>query len=1146
MSRTRIAVLAAIVLAFATASAAASYPVPGPVLVKVTKGRVSLGIPKDWKESTFPGAKDILGMWSTDGKGLFSNTAFIVLARVDAKDITTDPKVHTIVSDKEVPVAGQVARRLLIEAKGEGGGGGLPAIAKGKAIGLIVKKSDADGKQLVFIFAAAPERWEQLSPLFEKIIESITIDGVGSGGTVGTGPFVTALYVDKGVEKPLEGATVVVGRRLHLMPFASVPSGQYWEDVLNNSPAGPRSGSIDLLCGEAQFLTGTTGANGVFTPNLPPGHYDIVVWKAGHVPQMNVRVSIPGNGFKAYLMPDNQVGATDRHRTLDTSRVFKMDPPNPGKPVIWGRVTLGNRTSPSPAPSPAAGEDVTIVVGENLSFIRKEDPRSPGTFTDVVQGDLIYAEVKTNKDGTYAIPMPTGPYSMIIWKQGHIPEERININVWPGDYFCKLIKDEQVGSSSRHQALDTKSQNIPRKTIDPRPGIRGVVKLSDRGLRSPGEHVTVLIGKGLRLDHPIIPDATDKVIGELLLARTETNKDGDFFLPVPAGTYQLIVWKAGYIPQEFDTVKVPPGVHNVTLVRDNQPGSSGRHVNLDWRKVPVPPPPAAPSPEMGLAVPLLPLVLGAAPPELTPRTVGKVTLSIPADWRKDPDTPADEAAWLTGKADSPDMFFALMRDVSFDGLVEQLAEMKREERKLSGRPATSFTGLLRSEAGMMARVVVLTKPEKDGRRIAFLAKAPQAMWPQQVTTFDAIFDSIKLPEVEVVPPLPVEELKELARVSRIPDFKADFEYIAYEDRVSLKDSGGAVATLGVAGRGKPVGAAFRPFLEKEKGVAGLLGETVSFQLRTLGGNLMVQLFEGGALVQEAATGSIWWNVHTKRPRDLHPSEEITRYPRVIFGGRQYTIAAYPDRVQVWDVAAKAELSVKVGAAGQAIPEAFRKIIDKDKLDAALGRAVSGEVALFDSAGRIQIYEGGAMLVEPGTQRFWWCSHPKRGATTGGDTLPPKPILTLPKDPNAVVVRLDYVGGYTPPRKTNDPYLEILADGRVTLTDPFGSKSTVRTKISHENLLNFVTFAVKENHFFELDSAAIRQTIQAEVKKKKVPTVTDLPTTVITIRTADRSHEVRCYAPDFYAGQLPDLKDLQRLEAVHRRLAKYMDSLRGER
>jgi hypothetical protein len=59
-------------------------------------------------------------------------------------------------------------------------------------------------------------------------------------------------------------------------------------------------------------------------------------------------------------------------------------------------------------------------------------------------------------------------------------------------------------------------------------------------------------------------------------------------------------------------------------------------------------------------------------------------------------------------------------------------------------------------------------------------------------------------------------------------------------------------------------------------------------------------------------------------------------------------------------------------------------------------------------------------------------------------------------------------------------------------------------------------------------------------------VTDLPTTVITIRTADGSHEVRCYAPDFYAEQLPDLKDLQRLEAVHRRLAKYMDSLRGER
>ncbi|MCE9568082.1 MAG: carboxypeptidase-like regulatory domain-containing protein [Planctomycetes bacterium] len=1137
--------LATFVLGLSAAPAA--YPVPTqPDLVKVTKGRVALGIPKDWKETPIPGVTDLLGLWSIDGKGLFSTTAFIMIGRAAQKDIDLDPQRYTIREDKEVSVGGQAARRLMVEFKGEAGIGGAPAIAKGKAIGVIIKKPEADGKQLVIICVAVPEQWEKLAPLFEKVIASITIDGVGNAGA--TGPFVTAVYLDRGVEKPLEGATVLVGRRLHLQAFASVPSGEYWEDVLSRAPPGPRSGSIDLLCGEALFLTGTTGGNGVFSPNLPPGTYDIVVWKAGHIPQMNARVTIPGGGFKAYVTPDNQVGSTDRHRTLDTSRVFRMDPPNPGKPVVWGRVTLSTRASPSSTPpSPAAGEDVTIVVGENLSFIRKEDPRSPGTFTDVVQGDVIYAEVKTNRDGTYAIPMPLGSYSMIVWKQGHIPEERISLHVWPGDYFCKLIKDDQPGSSGRHQALDTTSQNIPRKKLDGRPGIRGMVKLSDRGVRTPGEGVTILIGQELRLDHPIIPDPTDKVTGKLLIARTVTNKEGEFFAAVPAGAYQLIVWKAGYIPQEFNTVTVPPGVHNVTLIRDNQPGSSGRHANIDTSKVPVPPPPAAPAPEIETLFPLLPLLFRAAPPELTQRAVGAVTLSVPADWRKDPDTPTDEGAWLTGKADRPDASFSVMRDVSFDGLVEQLTDPKREQVKIGGRTAMSQTGLLRTEAEMMARVVVLTQPEKDGRRIAFFAKAPQSAWPQHTTTFDAILASVKIPAATTpVVPLPNEELKELARVSRVPIFKAEFEYTAYEDRVTIKDAAGVTAVLGVAGRGKKVGTAFRPFLDKEKAVAGLLGEAVSLELRSLSGALLVQIFEGGTLVQEKATGLTWWNLHTKRPRDLRPLDETTRYPRVVFGGTQYAVAAYPDRVQIWDIAAKKEMIVKVGTAGQAIPEAFRKVIEKDKLEAAFGRALSGEASLFDTAGRIQVYEGGAMFVQPGTDRFWWCSHPKRVVTVGGDVRPPeKPVLALPKDPNAVVIRLDYVGGYTPPRKTANPYLEILADGRVTLTDPFGSKPTVRAKLTPANVLDFVAFAVNENHFFEMNSTAIERAIQVEVKKKKLPTVTDLQTLVITVRSADGVHEVRCYAPQFYAEQLPDLKPLQQLQAIHHRLTKYMDALRGE-
>lgn len=1133
-----IRLLAVALTAVACGAPAAAFPIPSqPDLVKATRGRVSLGIPRDWKETPIPGAKDLIGLWSIEGKGLFSTSAFVLIGRSAPKDLQLDPKEYTILEDRETTVGGQPTRRLLVDIKGKGGAG-LPAIARGRAIGLVVKKPDAEGKQLVFVFTGTPDQWDRLAPLFERMISSITIDGVGTTGTPKAGPIVTAVYVDRGVEKPLEGATVLVGRRLHLLAFSSVPTGKYWEDVLGNAPAGPRSGSIDLLAGEALFLTGTTDGSGNFTPDLPPGPYDIVVWKAGHVPQMNARVTLPGGGFKAYVSPDNQVGATGRHRTLDTSRIFKMDPPKPGQPVLWGRVTLGTRTSPtSIGPSPAPGEDVTIVVGENLSFVRKEDPRSAGHFTDVVQGDVIYAEVKTNKDGTYAIPVPQGTYSLIIWKRGHIPEERTTVNVWPGQYFTKLIADDQAGSSGRHGILDTKLLNIPRKKLDGRTGIRGVVKVSDRGVRTPGEQVVVLVGQGLRLDQPVVPNATDKVIGTLLQARAETNKDGEYFVPVPAGTYKLIVWKRGCVPQVFDSVAVPPGVHNVTLVRDNQPGNVGRHQNLDTRGVPVPPPPAAPAPVAAL----LPLLFAAPPPELTPRAIGDVTISLPADWRKDPDTPADEGAWLTGKADRPDAYFAMMRDASFDGLADLVVNPVSGDLKVGGRAATSVTGPLRNEPGTTARLVVLTRPEKDGRRIAFLAKAPEAAWGQRVAVFDAILASVKLPAVETpTPPLPSEDLKELAHVARIPKFNSEIQYTAYQDRVSLTAGAtGATSVVGVAGRGKAVGAGFRTFLDREKQVAAQLGEAVSLELRTLSGAVKVQLFEGGALVLEAASGTVWANAHAKRPPNLRPADEITRYPRVVFGGVQYSVAAYPDRVQIQDVVAKKETAVKLGTPGQTVPEAFRKVIDREKLEAALGRALSGEVQLFETAGRVQVYEGGVLVVQPGTDRFWWCSHPRRA--TGGD--PKKPALSLPKDPNAVVVRLDYLGGYTPPRKTNDPYLEILADGRVTLTDPFGKRPTVRGRLTPTNLLEFLAFAVSENGYFDLDSGSMERSIQAELKRKKVPTITDMPTTVLTIRTAEGSREVRCYAPEFYAEHLPELKALQQFQAVHHRLAQYMDALR---
>ncbi|MBA4186438.1 MAG: hypothetical protein C0467_00320 [Planctomycetaceae bacterium] len=1104
-------------------------------MVTYTKGRVTLGIPSAWKEIPIPGATDILGFWSVEGKDVLNTTGVILVGKANDADINLDLKKVTITEDKQITIAGQSCRRVVMQDKGEKGGVGLPN-ARGKGIGIVVNKPGADGKYLVFMFVCAADQWEKMSPLFEASIASITIDGIGGGATTGNTGTVNVVYTDRGQEKPLEGATVIVGRQLHLLsPGVSAPVGGLLEQL------GTIPGSVDVVRGDAMFLSGTTGANGAFTTNaLPPGTYDVSVWKAGHVPIQNLRMTVPGGGVKAYVNPDTGVGAADRHRTLDTSKIFQMKPPNPAVPVIWGRIALGTRTVGSPNSDPVAGENVTILVGENLSL------SSTGltTVTDVVQGDVIYAEVKTNADGTFAIPMPTGAYSLLVWKQGYTPQTRVAVTVWPGQVFYTLLKDDAPGGTGRHQNLDTTTQNVPRKKLDAKPGIRGVVRLSDRGVRTAGDNVTILVGTELRLDHPIIPNATDKVIGKALIAQTKTNKEGEFFVPVPPGNYHLIAWKEGYIPHEFDPVAVPPGQYNVTLSYDTQPGSSGRHQRLDLSGVKqVSPQPGGVSLDPTVA-PFLTLLIAPDPPQLTSRTAGNVTLSTPADWRTDKDTPADEGAWLTGNANKPEVYFAVLRDTAFDGLAALIAP-KGVPDFVAGRAATSFEGKLKNEPGTRARLLVLTDAEPDGRRIAFLAKATEASWADHSPTFDAILNSVKFsggsaPPKPPKPPVAEEKLKELASVARIPDFTAAFAYTAYEDRVLIADATGKAVSLGVAGRGKPVAKAFVEYLAGEPGVAAMLGEPVTYEMIALGNTVTFQVFRGGTLVLERATGKIWWNAHPKRPADLRPADEITRYPRVIFNGVRYEVMTYPDRVQFVDDAGKWSMAVKVGAPGQPIPEEFRKALEADKIDQAIGKAVSAVEPLFNTPARVQVYESGVMVLLPGTGQWWWARHMKRSAAD-----PPLPrVIALPKDPTAVVVRLDYVGGYTPPRKTNDPFLQIRADGRVTLIDPFGSRKPIDVKLDPEGVLAFVKFAVEEKGFFAIDSAAMERTIKDEAKRRKLPTVLDMPTTVVTIRTADGVHEARCYAPDFYAEQIPTLKSVQDFQAVHKRLADYMEKLRG--
>lgn len=155
---------------------------------------------------------------------------------------------------------------------------------------------------------------------------------------------------------------------------------------------------------------------------------------------------------------------------------------------------------------------------------------------------------------------------------------------------------------------------------------------------------------------------------------------------------------------------------------------------------------------------------------------------------------------------------------------------------------------------------------------------------------------------------------------------------------------------------------------------------------------------------------------------------------------------------------------------------------------------------------------------------------------------PTPIA-LPNDPDAVVISLDYRGGFTLPRLTDAPVLVIRANRKVTLVDPFSRAQPIQDAVSERSLQDFLRFAIEEHNFHAIDSAALERAIGAARQKRKVGQIIDADTTIIRIRTAEREHVVRCQALGPYAAQFPDIKPLADVNAVHQRLARYADNLR---
>jgi len=146
------------------------------------------------------------------------------------------------------------------------------------------------------------------------------------------------------------------------------------------------------------------------------------------------------------------------------------------------------------------------------------------------------------------------------------------------------------------------------------------------------------------------------------------------------------------------------------------------------------------------------------------------------------------------------------------------------------------------------------------------------------------------------------------------------------------------------------------------------------------------------------------------------------------------------------------------------------------------------------------------------------------------TAEPKPY-PLPADGNAVVMQLDYEGGFRAPRKDGAPRLTILAAGTVRIAVGEG---ILIAKMTPRELQALLRFAIAKHRIFDFDGSAVREQIRKSTGDN-APLVEDAADTVITIVLRKKKVTASFHALRYTAGRLADIQALQDLRAVEQRL-----------
>lgn len=139
--------------------------------------------------------------------------------------------------------------------------------------------------------------------------------------------------------------------------------------------------------------------------------------------------------------------------------------------------------------------------------------------------------------------------------------------------------------------------------------------------------------------------------------------------------------------------------------------------------------------------------------------------------------------------------------------------------------------------------------------------------------------------------------------------------------------------------------------------------------------------------------------------------------------------------------------------------------------------------------------------------------------------------SLPSDPQAIVLELRF----EEPGRSGGVALRVRRDGSFVVPSPAG-RPTLTGRLSERALTELVGELLEDHRCLELESDALAAAIEREGRRTgKDWRVQGAAISVVRIALSDRTHELRCAAPELLQSRFPELRELRRVCAIQRRL-----------